>query len=116
MRLIGALIAFVLLASGPAAAQSWKEYTYPQYAFGVSFPAEPKVETKTENFLNKTKDMSISEFTKYMLKECGCGQVQGEDLPYVTASAEGPLHRSSPPWWSPWWSRTGRSSGRTGRA
>jgi hypothetical protein len=52
MRLIGALIAFVLLASGPAAAQSWKEYTYPQYAFGVSFPADPKVEDKTYQSAN----------------------------------------------------------------
>lgn len=47
MRLIGAILAFALFAAGPAAAQSWKEYSYPQYAFGVSFPADPKVENKT---------------------------------------------------------------------
>jgi hypothetical protein len=44
------LIAFVLavfVASSPAAAQSWKEYSYPDHAFTVSFPAEPKVETTT---------------------------------------------------------------------
>ena len=46
MRLIAYLIA-ALIASGPAAAQTWKEYTYPQYSFAVSFPAEPTVETKT---------------------------------------------------------------------
>jgi hypothetical protein len=42
------LIAFILaafVASGPAAAQSWMEYSYPDYAFTVSFPAQPKVET-----------------------------------------------------------------------
>jgi len=42
------VIAFVLaafVASGPAAAQSWKEYVYP--SFTVSFPAEPKIETTT---------------------------------------------------------------------
>jgi hypothetical protein len=49
------LIAFVTLAfvaggpafaaGEPAAAQSWKEYAYPDYAFAVSFPAEPKTET-----------------------------------------------------------------------
>jgi hypothetical protein len=33
------------LAGEPAAAQSWKEYAYPDYAFAVSFPAEPKTET-----------------------------------------------------------------------
>ena len=44
------LIAFFLMAlaaSSPAAAQSWKEYSYPDHAFTVSFPAEPKVETTT---------------------------------------------------------------------
>jgi hypothetical protein len=49
------LIAFILAAfaagglatSVPAAAQSWKEYAYPDEAFAVSFPAEPKIETTT---------------------------------------------------------------------
>jgi hypothetical protein len=42
------LIAFIVAlfaASNPAAAQSWTEYTYPDYAFTVSFPAEPRIET-----------------------------------------------------------------------
>ncbi len=46
MRLIALLIA-ALVASSPAAAQSWKEYTYPQYSFSVAFPADPTVENKT---------------------------------------------------------------------
>jgi hypothetical protein len=33
--------------TGLAAAQSWQEYTYPDYSFGVSFPAEPQIETAT---------------------------------------------------------------------
>ena len=44
------LIAFVLAlcaASAPASAQSWKEYSYPDYAFRVSFPAQPTVATTT---------------------------------------------------------------------
>jgi hypothetical protein len=44
------LIAFVLAlcaASAPASAQSWKEYSDPDYAFTVSFPAQPKIETTT---------------------------------------------------------------------
>jgi hypothetical protein len=46
MRLIGAIIAIALFVSSPVAAQSWREYTYPEYSFGVSFPTEPRVETK----------------------------------------------------------------------
>src|SRR5262245_40111188 len=37
----------LLLASGPAAAQDWMEYAYPDLAFSVAFPAEPKVEMTT---------------------------------------------------------------------
>ena len=43
-------IAFVLAAfvvSGPAAAQNWQEYSYPDYSFTVSFPADPQIETTT---------------------------------------------------------------------
>ena len=41
------LIAVLLFAAGPAAAQSWKEYAYPTDFFSVAFPADPKVETTT---------------------------------------------------------------------
>ena len=43
-------IAFVLatfVVSAPAAAQGWKEYSYPDYAFSVAFPANPQVKTTT---------------------------------------------------------------------
>ena len=43
-------IAFVLatfVASAPAAAQGWEEYSYPDYAFSVTFPAKPQVDTTT---------------------------------------------------------------------
>jgi hypothetical protein len=46
MRLIIGLFA-VLVAGTAAQAQGWQEYAYPTYAFGVAFPAEPKVETTT---------------------------------------------------------------------
>ena len=46
MRPIGLVLA-MLIASAPVMAQGWKEYRYPSYSFGVSFPAEPTVETKT---------------------------------------------------------------------
>src|SRR5215471_16883989 len=40
-------IAFVLatfVASAPAAAQGWEEYSYPDYTFSVAFPANPQIE------------------------------------------------------------------------
>jgi hypothetical protein len=43
-------IAFVLamfVATAPAAAQGWEEYSYPDYAFSVAFPADPQVDTTT---------------------------------------------------------------------
>jgi hypothetical protein len=43
-------IPFILAAvafSAPAVAQSWEEYTYPEYAISVAFPAGPKIETTT---------------------------------------------------------------------
>ena len=43
-------IFFILAAfafSAPAVAQSWEEYTYPEYAISVAFPASPKIETTT---------------------------------------------------------------------
>jgi hypothetical protein len=43
MRFIILLLG-ALAAGGPAAAQSWKEYSYPDDFFSVVFPAAPKVE------------------------------------------------------------------------
>src|SRR5690348_13913023 len=41
MRLIALTMAAVVFAAAPAHA-AWKAYKYPQYGFGVDFPAEPK--------------------------------------------------------------------------
>jgi hypothetical protein len=46
------LVLGTLAASGPAAAQSWKEYNYPDDFFAVVFPAAPKVETTTYQVAN----------------------------------------------------------------
>jgi hypothetical protein len=46
MRLFVCIFA-MLVAATAARAQGWHEYAYPTYAFGVAFPAEPKVETTT---------------------------------------------------------------------
>jgi hypothetical protein len=46
MRLIViALAAFA--ASYPATAQSWQEYSYPDYSFTIAFPADPQIKTAT---------------------------------------------------------------------
>lgn len=44
MRWIALGVAAVVLATAPAQA-AWKSYKYPQYGFGVDFPAEPKMGT-----------------------------------------------------------------------
>jgi hypothetical protein len=46
MRFIAFALA-ALFATGPAAAEEWQEYSYPDYSFAVAFPAEPKIETTT---------------------------------------------------------------------
>jgi hypothetical protein len=47
MRCMILLLLGALVAGGPAAAQSWKEYSYPDDFFSVDFPAAPKIETTT---------------------------------------------------------------------
>jgi hypothetical protein len=51
---------------------------------------------KTEGFVNKTKGMSLAEFTKYMLDECGCGQVDDETMPFITAYTTGKFQPHPP--------------------
>ena len=46
MRLIVFIVA-MLVGGGPAVAQSWREYSYPDQFFAVAFPGDPKLETAT---------------------------------------------------------------------
>ena len=46
--LILALLVFLV----PAGAQSWQEYSYPDYSFGISFPADPQNETTAYRVTN----------------------------------------------------------------
>ena len=46
MRLI-ALVLAAFVVSSPAVAQSWQEYSYPDYAFTVVFPTAPQIQTAT---------------------------------------------------------------------
>jgi hypothetical protein len=51
MRSITFVLA-ALIASGPAAAQSWQEYAYSDFAFSVAFPGDPQIETTTYQAAN----------------------------------------------------------------
>ena len=46
MRVI-ALILAAFVISGPAAAQEWQEYTYPDYGFTIMLPAAPQIQATT---------------------------------------------------------------------
>jgi hypothetical protein len=46
MRLLALMLALFAVI-GPATAQEWKEYTYPNYSFTIAFPAEPTIEATT---------------------------------------------------------------------
>jgi hypothetical protein len=46
MRLI-VFIAAMVVVVGPAVAQSWREYSYPDQFFTVAFPADPQTQTTT---------------------------------------------------------------------
>jgi hypothetical protein len=46
------LILAAFAFSPPAVAQSWEEYSYPEYAFSVVFPENPKIETTTYEVAN----------------------------------------------------------------
>jgi hypothetical protein len=41
------LISAALVFATPAVAHNWQEYSYPDYSFTVTFPAEPQIETTT---------------------------------------------------------------------
>lgn len=46
MRTFAAVVAGFIIAA-PAAAESWKEYNYPDYGFTVTFPLDPRQENAT---------------------------------------------------------------------
>ncbi len=41
------LISALLVFAYPAVAQNWQEYSYPDYSFRVTFPADPQIEATT---------------------------------------------------------------------
>jgi len=73
-----------LLAGGTAAAQDWMEYTYPELAFSVAFPAEPKFEITTYPFADGrsfeariysvTRDTGVFKMTVVELPDAGINE------------------------------------------
>jgi hypothetical protein len=49
------LISTLLIFNSPAVAQNWQEYSYPDYSFRVTFPADPQVETTTYRLTGNRK-------------------------------------------------------------
>jgi hypothetical protein len=66
MRL-SAVIATLIAATAPAAAQGWAEYAYPRDAFTVAFPTDPKVDTTTY----QGADGSVVEARVYSVTQDG---------------------------------------------
>ena len=72
------------------------ELGYAPAVYEPNTKTAPKIKTKTESFIEKTKGMSISEFTKYMMQECGCGSVNDDTLPFITAYSAGKFQPHPP--------------------
>jgi hypothetical protein len=80
MRLIPFILA-VFVVVGPAAAQNWQEYSYPDYSFTVAFPAAPQIETTTyqvaddrsvdAHVYSVRQDNSVFKFTVVELADTG---------------------------------------------
>lgn len=65
------------------------------------YPASKAKMVKTESFIQKTKDMPIADFMKYMYAECGVNMDsdsddEDSDLPTVTAYTAGKFHPHPP--------------------
>ncbi len=75
-----ALVA-LFLTGGTAAGQDWMEYAYPDLAFSVAFPAEPKVEIATyqvadgrafeARIYSVTRDTGVFKMTVVELPDAG---------------------------------------------
>jgi hypothetical protein len=67
VRLTAFFVAAIVV-SAPAVAQSWREYSYPDYSFSVAFPAEPKLETTSYRISNG----SLAPARVYSVAEPNC--------------------------------------------
>jgi hypothetical protein len=105
MRLITIMMAAVL-ASGPAAAQTWTEYSYPEDSFTVSFPGPPKVETTTQEgpdghsanarIYSVQQDHAVFRIAIVDLSEAGLDETAVTDYAVKTLSQGGEVKLNIP--------------------
>ncbi len=77
MRAVVIVLA-LFFAGGPAAAQDWMEYAYPDRSFSVHFPAEPKIESTTYRAFDGG---SFAARTYSVAQESGLFKLTVVDLP-----------------------------------
>jgi hypothetical protein len=89
-----------------AAPQSWTEYRYPDYAFTISFPAEPKIETTTYQAANgravqarvyaATRDAGMFKMTVAELSDAGLEEAAVIDHAIKTLAQGGEIKLDIP--------------------
>src|SRR6516225_4863708 len=47
MRILAGTVLALFLAAGPAGAEDWKEYSYPDHGVAIQFPAKPEAVKST---------------------------------------------------------------------
>lgn len=59
---------------------------------------KPKLEKKlkSEEFIEKTQNMSLQEYANYIVEQCKCESMDDDDMPTVTAYAAGRFHPHPP--------------------
>jgi hypothetical protein len=58
------LISALLVFASPAVAQNWQEYSYPDYSFRVTFPADPQIEATTYRVTDDRKVEALVYFVR----------------------------------------------------
>ena len=105
MRLIAITIA-AFVVSGPAVAEGWTEYSYPDYAFKVAFPEDPRIETSTyqvadahameAHVYSVSRDNAEFKVTIAELGDSGLEETAIIDYAIKTLSADGELQVNIP--------------------
>src|SRR5215469_5101166 len=105
MRMIASILASLALAA-PALADTWKQYADPTYAFAVSFPGDPQVETTTyaapdgrsvpARVYSVTQPTGVFKMTVADLSDTGLEERAVIDSAIKTLSQEGEIKLNIP--------------------
>lgn len=105
MRLIVFIVA-ILVGRGPAVAQSWREYSYPDRFFAVAFPSDPQMETITyqaaadrpveAHVYSVQQDSAVFNLTVAELKDTGLEESAVIDYAIKTMSEGGEVKVNIP--------------------